>query len=105
MALEGTSTSAYTGAAQLILNKAPLLTPLPFSLLKHAMTAGPLPLPRRARLGTALTTRPSLLNWTQVKAAHLLCCYWAIAAVPHPLWAFCMNHTVEECEKIYCASS
>ncbi|KAI0683981.1 hypothetical protein BC835DRAFT_1310783 [Cytidiella melzeri] len=27
--------------------------------------------------------------------------YWVIAVVPYLLWAFCTNHTIEECEKIY----
>ncbi|KAI0687163.1 hypothetical protein BC835DRAFT_1512788 [Cytidiella melzeri] len=40
-------------------------------------------------------------HWTPVKVAYLLCRYWVIAAVPYFLWAFCTNHTVEECEKIY----
>ncbi|KAI0684127.1 hypothetical protein BC835DRAFT_1422565 [Cytidiella melzeri] len=41
-------------------------------------------------------------HWTLVKVAYLLCRYWVIAVVPYLLWAFCTNHTVEECEKIYC---
>ncbi|KAI0688136.1 hypothetical protein BC835DRAFT_333933 [Cytidiella melzeri] len=40
-------------------------------------------------------------HWTPVKVAYLLCRYWVIAVVPYLLWAFCTNHTVEECEKIY----
>ena len=27
--------------------------------------------------------------------------YWVIAVVPYLLWAFCTNHTREECEKIF----
>ncbi|KAI0682458.1 hypothetical protein BC835DRAFT_1311509 [Cytidiella melzeri] len=31
--------------------------------------------------------------------------YWVIAVVPYLLWAFCTNHTAEECEKIYRVTS
>ncbi|KAI0688788.1 hypothetical protein BC835DRAFT_1258152, partial [Cytidiella melzeri] len=41
-------------------------------------------------------------HWMPVKVAYLLCCYWVIAVILYLLWAFCTNHTVEECEKIYC---
>ncbi|KAI0094256.1 hypothetical protein BDY19DRAFT_11232 [Irpex rosettiformis] len=40
-------------------------------------------------------------NWTPVKVAYLLCRYWVIAVVPYLLWAFCTNHTWNECEQIY----
>ncbi|KAI0685785.1 hypothetical protein BC835DRAFT_1289383, partial [Cytidiella melzeri] len=42
------------------------------------------------------------VHWTLVKVVYLLCRYWVIAVVPYLLWAFCTNHTIEECEKIYC---
>ncbi|GJE87697.1 hypothetical protein PsYK624_037800 [Phanerochaete sordida] len=40
-------------------------------------------------------------QWTPVKIAYLFCRYWVLAVVPYLLWAFCTNHTVEECERIY----
>ncbi|KAI0347671.1 hypothetical protein BDW22DRAFT_1423954 [Trametopsis cervina] len=40
-------------------------------------------------------------GWTPVKVAYLYCRYWVIAVVPYLLWAFCTNHTLEECQRLY----
>ncbi|PCH34042.1 hypothetical protein WOLCODRAFT_141940 [Wolfiporia cocos MD-104 SS10] len=40
-------------------------------------------------------------SWTPVKVAYLFCRYWVLAVVPYLLWAFVVNHTLEECKNIY----
>ncbi|KIP10082.1 hypothetical protein PHLGIDRAFT_272630 [Phlebiopsis gigantea 11061_1 CR5-6] len=40
-------------------------------------------------------------SWTPVKIAYLFCRYWVIAVMPYLLWAFCTNHSLEECEKVF----
>ncbi|KAI0673572.1 hypothetical protein C8Q78DRAFT_967987 [Trametes maxima] len=40
-------------------------------------------------------------SWTPVKVAYLLCRYWVLAVVPYLLWAFCVNHPIETCERIF----
>ncbi|PSS29615.1 hypothetical protein PHLCEN_2v2763 [Hermanssonia centrifuga] len=37
-----------------------------------------------------LVSHPDTLLW-----------YWVLAVVPYLLWAFCTNHTLEECERIF----
>ncbi|KAA1467941.1 hypothetical protein DENSPDRAFT_833119 [Dentipellis sp. KUC8613] len=39
--------------------------------------------------------------WSPVKVAYLFCRYWVIAVVPYLLYAFVINHSVEECQRIY----
>ncbi|TFY53229.1 hypothetical protein EVG20_g10212 [Dentipellis fragilis] len=39
--------------------------------------------------------------WSPVKVAYLFCRYWVIAVVPYLLYAFVMNHSAEECQRIY----
>ncbi|EIM92195.1 uncharacterized protein STEHIDRAFT_151533 [Stereum hirsutum FP-91666 SS1] len=38
---------------------------------------------------------------TPVKCAYLFCRYWVIATVPYLLYCFVMDHTWDECERIY----
>ncbi|KII93599.1 hypothetical protein PLICRDRAFT_131547 [Plicaturopsis crispa FD-325 SS-3] len=40
-------------------------------------------------------------HWTPVKMAYLFCRYWVIAVVPYLLFAFVVNHSLAECEKMY----
>ncbi|KAI0068075.1 hypothetical protein BV25DRAFT_514286 [Artomyces pyxidatus] len=40
-------------------------------------------------------------HWTPVKIAYLFCRYWVISVVPYLLYAFVINHSMEECERIY----
>ncbi|KAH9950928.1 hypothetical protein B0H21DRAFT_408752 [Amylocystis lapponica] len=40
-------------------------------------------------------------NWTPVKISYLFCRYWVLAVVPYLLWAFCANHTLETCQRVY----
>ncbi|EKM61383.1 uncharacterized protein PHACADRAFT_204552 [Phanerochaete carnosa HHB-10118-sp] len=59
-------------------------------------------------------------RWTPVKVAYLFCrlvaeikrrwvadtngtdsSYWVMAVAPYLLWAFCTNHTLEECERVF----
>ncbi|KAI0784734.1 hypothetical protein C8Q75DRAFT_778697 [Abortiporus biennis] len=39
--------------------------------------------------------------WTTVKVSYIFCRYWVIAVIPYLLWAFCTDHDLEECEKIF----
>ncbi|THH33401.1 hypothetical protein EUX98_g780 [Antrodiella citrinella] len=40
-------------------------------------------------------------SWTPVKIAYIFCRYWVIAVVPYLLWAFCVDHSWETCERVY----
>ncbi|KAL4246963.1 DUF6533 domain-containing protein [Abortiporus biennis] len=40
-------------------------------------------------------------SWTPVKFSYIFCRYWVLAVIPYLLWAFCTDHTWDECEKIF----
>ncbi|KAI0937193.1 hypothetical protein AcV5_005150 [Taiwanofungus camphoratus] len=40
-------------------------------------------------------------SWTPVKMAYLFCRYWVLIVVPYLLWAFCSNHPLSTCQRIY----
>ncbi|KAJ3558974.1 hypothetical protein NM688_g620 [Phlebia brevispora] len=40
-------------------------------------------------------------RWTPVKIAYLFCRYWVLAVVPYLLYCFCVDHPLDECERIF----
>ncbi|EIN13912.1 hypothetical protein PUNSTDRAFT_57778, partial [Punctularia strigosozonata HHB-11173 SS5] len=40
-------------------------------------------------------------RWTPIKLTYLMCRYWVLTVVPYLLYVFCVDHSLETCQRIY----